>query len=502
MIEEVMNASNWQSIVSNFLNEKYEADFAKYLKYLLKNLGDSYKKQGFLANEELAFIFDTRRNRKAAEQLETEFIQEQLAKLELFSEHPVDINFLDLNSEVSNKQQELKNKYSPAVWLTWASGNAKNVSFATHVPKLTHSVIDSPAFFDTSVVAKETYLSTATLKNAAIDGAVRGNQYAPIYQLLELEKNGKKLASEFNNIETDLLADFAETSEQLESWNLGFAAALSEGFPKAHFLLKQVYFPLGNTNAISNNYHLLCNLVSSSKAQALFDFSRRNSNESFKLRGSNKFYSDTYFNFPNRAAISITASNHGNASQLNGKRGGRLGLYSCQPPVWHSQLKPPVYTSNFFYELSKNYEVRETIQYLADFLTRFETLQLSIKDPKRMHWVEKWLESLADEVLVYIKTIQTLPAGWSTTEGIKLKIEHQVLLDCYRNDKEFLAIQASNNWQSVIAQDFAAWLNNRLSNADKKFTPTDSHSKLWNKLFTANLREEIDIKPLILGVVL
>ncbi len=37
----------------------------------------------------------------------------------------------------------------------------------------------------------------------------------------------------------------------------------------------------------------------------------------------------------------------------------------------------------------KIYEVKENIQYLSDFLTRFESLQLSIKDPKRMRWVEE-----------------------------------------------------------------------------------------------------------------
>ncbi len=488
MIESINSTPGWQAIIASFLNEKYEADFAKYLKDLLKNLSDSYNKAGLLANEELEFIFDTRRNRKTAEQLETEFIQEQLAKLESFTKKPSDLNFLEIQSKISNKQQELEDKYAPANWLTWAADNAKNVSFATHVPKLTHSIIDSPAFFDTSTTAKETHFSTASLKNIAIDGAVRGNQYAPVYQLLELEKNGKKLASEFNDPETQVLAEFAESSEQLKNWNLGLAAALSDGKPKAHFLLKQTYFPLEAKQTAANNYHLLCNLVSSSKAQALFEFARRNSDESFKARNNKKYSAETYFNFPNRAAISITASNHGNASQLNGKRGGRLGLYSCQSPVWQSQLKPPIYTQNFFYKLSNNFAVQENIQYLADFLNRFESLQLSIKDPKRLRWVEKWLENLVDEVIVYVTSLQALPAGWSTKEGIKLKIEHQLLLDYYRDDEHFVGLKTTSNWRTVIGQDFASWLNNRLSK-EHKFTATDAHTKLWAKLFDANFRE-------------
>ncbi|PMH37113.1 type I-F CRISPR-associated protein Csy1 [Vibrio sp. 10N.286.49.B3] len=485
----------WKGVIIKFLADKYEADFAKYLKILFKKIGNTYKKEDFFNNENLAFIFDNRKNKKNDEQKETAFILEQITLLKEFSEKPISINFESLHNDINAKNQFLVSKYAPETWITWASENAKNVTFATHVTKLTHSIIDSPSLFSATEAAKNTHLSTASLANVAIDGAVQGNQYSPIYQFLELEVSGKKLVSEFVSLDTGLLESFAKNHEQLQIWNQGFAAATSRGKPRAHFLLKQTYFPI-STASLSIHYHLLCNVVSSSKAQALFEFSRRNSKNAFKIKNSNKYSEETYFNFPNRASISITASNHGNASQLNGKRGGRLGLFSCQPPVWHSQLKAPIYKTNFFYELSRNYEVKENIQYLSDFLTRFENLQLSIKDPKRMRWVEQWIENLADEVLVYVKTIQALPVGWSVTEDIKLKPEHQVLLDCYRQDEEFITMKNNSDWQAVITQDFASWLNNRLAKTCEKFTPQDSHSKLWKKIFKANFREEFDEKRL------
>ena len=488
-------ASGWEGVITNFLADKYEADFTKYLKELFKGLGSSYDKEGFFTNEDLAFIFDSRKNKKTDGQEETSFILEQINFLKDFNEKPMSINFESLNADINTKQQDLVSKYTPETWITWAAENAKNVTFATHVTKLTHSVIDSPSFFNTSKVTKNSHLSTSSLTNVVIDGAVKGMQYSPIYQFLELEFNNKKLVGEFSDLDTDLLKSFTKSRERMLAWNRGFSAATSVGKPRAHFLLKQTYFPI-NKDATRPNYHLLCNVVSSSKAQALYEFSRRNSKEAFKIKNSNKYLSETYFNFLNKASISITASNHGNASQLNNKRGGRLGLFSCQPPVWHSQIKAPIYKTNFFYELSKNYEVKETIQYLADFLIRFENLQLSIKDPKRMRWVNEWIENLADEVLVYVKSMQALPAGWSVTEGIKLKPEHQVLLDCYRQDDDFLAMKNSSDWQAVIVQDFAAWLNNRLTKANEKFTPQDAHTKLWMKIFKANFREEFDTKGL------
>lgn len=489
------NPPSWEVVITNFLADKYEADFAKYLKELLKGLGSSYDQEGFFSNERLAFIFDTRKNKKTDEQKETTFILKQITLLQEFDEKPISINLESLNSEINTKKQALLAKYTPEAWITWAAENAKNVTFATHVTKLTHSIIDSPSFFDTFEATKNNHFSTSSLTDVVIDGAVKGMQYSPVYQFLELEFNNKKLISEFANLGTSILESFAKNNEQMLVWNQGFAAATSEGKPRAHFLLKQTYFPITKDSS-EFNYHLLCNVVSSSKAQALYEFSRRNSKDSFKIKNTYKYSNEPYFNFPNRASISITASNHGNASQLNNKRGGRLGLFSCQPPVWHSELKPPIYSRSFLYELSKNYEVQENIQYLSDFLTRFENLQLSIKDPKRMRWVEEWIENLADEVLVYVKSIQALPAGWSATKDIKLKVEHQVLLDCYRQDDDFLAMKNSDDWQTVIIQDFAAWLNNRLNKTNEKFTPQDVHTKLWMKIFKTNFRENFDTKEL------
>lgn len=483
----------WETVITNFLADKYEADFAKYLKELFKGISSIYEKESFFNNENLVFIFDARKNKKTDEQKESAFILEQITSLKDFNEKPISINFESLNSDINIKKQDLLGKYTPERWITWAAENAKNVTFATHVTKLTHSVIDSPSFFNVIGTTKNKHLSTSSLTNVVIDGAVKGMQYSPVYQFLELEFNNKKLVGEFSDFDTDLLKNFAKSHEQMLAWNQGFSAATSEGKPTAHFLLKQTYFPI-NKDGSEFNYHLLCNVVSSSKAQALYEFSRRNSKDAFKIKNSNKYSDETYFNFPNRASISITASNHGNASQLNNKRGGRLGLFSCQPPVWHSQLKPPIYSKSFFYELSRNYEVKEKIQYLSDFLNRFENLKLSIKDPKRMRWVEEWIENLADEVLVYVKSMQALLAGWSAKEGIKLKSEHQVLLDFYRLDDDFLAMKNSSDWQAVIIQDFAAWLNNLLNKANEKFTPQDSHTKLWMKIFKANFREEFDTK--------
>jgi CRISPR-associated protein Csy1 len=258
-------APDWKGVITKFFADKYEADFAKYLKELFKGLGSSYDKEGFFTNKDLAFIFDTRKNKKTDEQKETAFILEQIALLQSFNEKPISINFEGLNIDINTKQQDLVCKYTPETWLTWAAENAKNVTFATHVTKLTHSVIDSPSFFNAFESTKNSYLSTSSLTNVAIDGAVKGMQYSPVYQFLELEFNNKKLVSEFGNLDTDVLESFTKNHEQMLAWNQGFLAATSEGKPTAHFLLKQTYFPINKDNPKSN-YHLLCNVSAQTKA--------------------------------------------------------------------------------------------------------------------------------------------------------------------------------------------------------------------------------------------
>lgn len=483
-----MNNILWQEKINIFLDDKCEADFSKYLKEIFKNLGQQYEKENFFYNDDLQLMF-SRRNRRADDQKETEFIFEQLQILSKIAEQPKDLDFDEIMKEVLVKKNELLDKYSPNNWITWAAENARSVTFATHVSKLTHSSINSTSFFDSQQSKRNSYLTSSNLNNVIIDGAVSGNQFAPIYQFLELSLNNKKLVSHFNDIDTNLLSIFSKDEEQMKKWNAGFFAALNEGNPSAHFLLKQVYFPIE-----TNQYHLLCNVVSSSKAHAIFEFTRQNTKELFNIKIKNKYSDKIYFNFFNRASIAITASNHGNASQLNGSRGGRLNLFSCNPPIWHSQIKPPIYKTSFFYELSKNREITETVQFLADFLARFESLQLSIKDPKRLKWIEDWLENITDEIMVYVKTIQNLSVGWSATQGIRLKIEHQVLLDCHRQDNAFKEIQHSVDWQTTVIKDFAAWLNVQLHKANQKFTPQDSHTKLWSKLFENNLREFFDME--------
>ena len=126
---------------------------------------------------------------------------------------------------------------------------------------------------------------------------------------------------------------------------------------------------------------------------------------------------------------------------------------------------------------------------MRDFLLRFGKLDLSIKDPKRMAHLERWLSTIIDELLFYAGTIQNLPSGWSAIEDIKLKREHRYFLDPYRADENFLVARQCSNWQAVVCADFAQWLNRQLRGKEKQFTPQKEHTRLWKQLLESPLRE-------------
>ena len=137
--------------------------------------------------------------------------------------------------------------------------------------------------------------------------------------------------------------------------------------------------------------------------------------------------------------------------------------------------------------------MKEEINYLRDFLLRFERIELSIKNPERRKWIDRWLANIIDEFLFFVGNIQNLPAGWSAVEDIKLKPDHQYLLDPYRKDTAFQTARKGTDWQAVICDDFAHWLNRKLIGKDKQFTPQPEHRRMWISLLEQPLREHSEM---------
>lgn len=491
MSEEKNKFETWTEVIADFLQRKIETEEERYLKDVIKLVAKQYSNKKYFNDSEIEFFFDPKKNKKNDSQSSLDFQRLKFKLMFEFDEKPEELNQFILEEAYSKRCAELTEKYIPHIWIAKAAEGASSVKFATHVSKLTHSKIDSPSFYDQIFSQKEGILATSDLKEKIIDGAVSGNQFAPVFQFLDLALNGNKLISVFNDESNTVLQSFAKEPEDLRLWNTGFKRSLADSKVSSHFLAKQVYFSIIPKDPLSlNSYHLLCNVKSSSLAHAIFEKIPKTGQKNIKkIYDKNKYTKLPKTSFLGRATIKVTASNHGNASQLNGKRGGKIELFSSLPPNWESQLKPPIYYTSLFYGGFKYYKVKELIVFLRDFLIRFNKLNLSINDPKKKKWIDGWVNNILDEVLLYAISIQNLPAGWSNTESIRLKDEHQYFLDPYRDDEIFKKARQSTDWQAVICSDFANWLNGRLKGKDKKFTPQREHTRMWKSIMAKELRE-------------
>jgi len=488
MVDENKELESWEAVINQFLTDKYHSDEEKYLKEIIKGIGVLCEKSGLYEKEFVKKFFS---EKKEKNQSAIDFQRLRFNKILKFRNVNSEFDFDKIEADYQAKHEAISAKYKPCKWIADAATNASSVSFATHVIKLTHSKIDSSSLYDKIDSSKPNFLTTSSLREKDIDGAVSGNQFAPIFQFLELELNGKKLATEFVAEFPKVLEPFSNNNKEVDVWNDGFKKSLSSGQLSTHFLAKQVYFPTTNDKS---TYHLLCHIKSSSLAHAIFDSVFDPTQKDVRvLREKSKYSSCVMTTYPQKSRISVTASNHSNASQLNGKRGGKLHLFSTQPPIWENQSNPPIYKKSLFDESFFYQSMSEDINYLRDFLLRFHRIDLSIKSPEKRKWIERWLANIIDEFLFFVGNIQNLPSGWTTTEDIKLKPTHQYLLDPYRKDTEFQAARKGTDWQAVICEDFAHWLNRKLIGKDKQFTPQAEHRRMWISLLEQPLREHSEM---------
>lgn len=481
------------------MSEEFES-WEGVIKDYLDKLGDESKKEEYLQFL-LSNLFHLKLNDAKAQKDDQDLLKKELVNINKIKITPKNKDKLEgyylkfvkngWVKDCSNEVVFLTKKHCfYNIWICRAIVQGNGVFPATHIAKLTHSQSTSTSFLDASEVCKKTNLSTSSLSTKKIDGSYPDAKLSRNVKFLMLEHNGKLLSEELVSGCSETLSSFSDDDEELDQWMQDFYRLLAPA-PTSDSLAKQVFFPINN-----NEYHLLTILKSSTLSQAIFDvcFEKTIRKEQIILnrnKTKNIYHQDVYKQFINVARVSPVSSQPQNVSVLNGKRGGYIRLFSTQPPTWQSQLKPPIYKKSFF-DYFGNSHITEDVKYLREFLLRFENIGLSIKDPKRRRHLERWVNSIIDEVLFYTSSIQSMPAGWSNIEDSKLKPEHQYFLDPYRDNEGFQQKRESTDWQNVVSHDFARWLNHKLIGKDKQFTPQAEHTRLWGNIFKTPLREDTE----------
>ncbi|MBL4708352.1 MAG: type I-F CRISPR-associated protein Csy1 [Flavobacteriales bacterium] len=495
MVDEKKGFETWKEVVVDFLSQRENRKVVDLLSKKDSKKSDSDEKQAVLiqlksalssddcVDQELMNVVINQKNSSKNKISPIVFFKSKYEELISLSNSET---IKKVAEAYNTKLNEIKNFHTPNVWLDYYSRKASGVSFATHVAKITHSSIQASSFLVSYDENNKKLLTTDTISKPIIDDAIDDAALTPIASFLKLEIGGERLGDLFLRGYTEPLTTFTENKEQVESWRAGFSEVFLSKNVLSHTLLKQIYFPVDENK---ETYHLLNNITSSSLAHELFLELTK------KVEITKKYSHEEIVCHPNTSKLSLTATPkaHINVSPLHSKRDGKIYLLSNQPPTWENQKKPPIYKKSLFDERFFDQNIKEDIDYLRNFLLRFERIDLSIKNPERLKWINRWLSNIIDEFLFFSGSIQSLPSGWSAADDIKLKPAHQYLLDPYRKDDTFQSTRNATDWQSVICEDFAYWLNRRLLGKDKQFTPQSQHSRMWISLLEQPLREHSEM---------
>ncbi len=472
-----------RKFIANRKDKKIESLFkTKFLKDKDKGVNQYLIEKIDANNETLQKINNLKKDKKQTSLVFQKNKYDSLIKLI----NDLDVDVSNITQQYQEKIQQLNVDHEIEKWLDDNCKNADKISIATHVAKLTHSSNKGTCFYDDLKDSNDKYLTTSQIKHITADAAYENARYSPVANLLLVKDSNKKhFYQMIINNDFDALKELSNNdSYKAKNWFSYLKKAFNKNKKYSDSLSKQFYFPY------RENYHLLSLLKSSSLMQEIFEkVNKKTNNIITNKKKKGKYSVEKFIFYPNKAVLSITKSFHQNSSMLNGKRSGRLFLFSAQPPTWQSQLKPPISKKSMFDNYRYQENTKENIKYLTEFLLRNENIGLSIKNPKKLKWIEKMANHIINDFLYFISTIHTLPSGWSAGKEVKLKIEHQYLLDPYRKDEKFQASKKEVDWQTIINADFSTWLNRQLKYKDKKFTPQREYSKIWKELMERELRE-------------
>ncbi|MFH7587345.1 type I-F CRISPR-associated protein Csy1 [Oceanimonas smirnovii] len=404
--------------------------------------------------------------KKTKEQTALVFQQQKYqALLALIGEEVVDSELHDLKSEYVGFVAVIKEQYAPSVWLDGMTDKAKDISFATHVAKLTHSSSKGSSVLDASKCRNNRYLTTNSLIDPSIDTASSNAASLPVADILKVSSDGYSVLDCLKVGSYELFEAFTTDQAQIQRWVSGLKQAYDSDKKQSYFLSKQVYFPIA-----TNQYHLLLPLTSSSLAQVMHLEFRKffDDEEQVKAREQRKkgkYSSTVLISYPNKAKLNITGSNHSNASALNGARGGKIILLSAQPPQWTTH-NVSFREADKLFNKRLAYQLMPEIQGLRKYFKLLKSKSLSDSKPERRNAIVNKLNDIISELFDFILTVNNnKKPGWTLQS--KLPIEYQLLFEAWRDDDISKAVKVTKDWQKELCEDFSFWLSKQLNEKGK-----------------------------------
>lgn len=399
-----------------------------------------------------------------------------------------------LDDELNNFIRTNNETHSPVNWLNEWTPKAKDISFATHVAKLTHPSSKGSSIFETSQKQLKGIVSTNCLIDKEIDVAVSNAASNPIGSVLKLSENGISLLELLKNNNYSPLEKISNNPENIKKWVDNLKQAYEEKQIKSYFLNKQVYFLVND-----KHYHLLLPLVSSSMAQHLYsaiEVDPKEQNMAWEAYKKGEYSSTIIQRFPNKAVLSITDNlkAHSNVSQLNNSRKGKLTLLNAEPPQWKSTFSNIKTRQNIFdYQLEST--IKEEITDLKNYLRLLKNKKLSISHPVRNAAIKTKALAVISSFFDYIEMLIMAESQPNWTLTSNLPLEQQLLFEPSREDDAVKDIKLNKQWQKELSKDFGRWLNKQLNSGKKnRLNLTPIHEAIWTDWFLYKLKEYSDIK--------
>ncbi|MGO1296762.1 MAG: type I-F CRISPR-associated protein Csy1 [Vibrio sp.] len=376
-------------------------------------------------------------------------------------------------------------RFKPSVWLDDAAVRAKQLQLVTHALKFTHSDAKGTSIFADQFSGQRDCIGTHSIAAPAID--IVGNAAAlDVGKLLTLEdETGKRLVHYIQQDDMTPFETLAISEEQRAEWLAGFKRAVTAKDPSSHKNAKQLYWPLAE-----GGYHLVMPLFATALTHEIYDriqtarFSEPQK-AAREARRNDKYSDIATLEFPNIAVQTFGGTKPQNISQLNSTRGGRAYLLSSAPPTWQSQEKPPLKVKSVFRGPFSR-QVYRQLTGLKAFLfahrNNRSTWEIRAERARR-------IDDIVDRLLGYAASVRRFPAGWSAHPECYLPEHQKLWLDPQRCqiDSDFAEMLDKKEWQGLVAEDFARFLNAELErNSD--IATGDVEFMQWKVLTAQELR--------------
>lgn len=374
-------------------------------------------------------------------------------------------------------------EYEPISWLNYIADNASKVSLGvSHVAKLTHSSNKAINLVDT--VKQRDYLYLLTTQTAGAtetDSAYTDASIAPVAEFLSYPVEGATATlGEFLAKDERFFSQISDDHSLQQYWQTQIAQAYQAKSINSHVLAKQVYIPIEG-----EGYHLISPIKSSALAHKVYEkvnLSRSKDNPINQARKNRNWHDGTYVFYPKLAFLSVTKSNHQNASKLNGSRRGGLYFFQSLPPSWKQHQQPPGNTQQF---LARCYtaQSKEAFSDISSLLHIIKSRQLSINLERKRALIES-IHSICEVIFDQILIIQqSYSAGWSQT--YELKDYLKITLDPYSTEHQDLSKVEKEPYIDELTQKISGWISEKIG--DK--TRQAAQENLWIKIMRPRFRE-------------